>query len=59
VEPEKLKTLLQDAKIPSWDRANWPIITDGQIIIWTRRFGVAHGFAGSGEDGKALRIWEV
>jgi len=49
--PEKLRTLLQEARVPSWDRPLWPIITDGETILWTRRFGVAHGFR--------LRVREV
>ena len=57
--PEKMKTLFQKARIPSWDRRGWPIITSGDTIIWTRRFGVAEGYAPSPDCRQVLRVWET
>ncbi len=42
---EKIKILFQQARIPLWDRRNWPILTDGASIVWARRFGAAVEFA--------------
>jgi tRNA(Ile)-lysidine synthase len=41
--PEKVKTLFQTAKIPLWERRNWPIVSMGEEIIWARQFGMAAG----------------
>ena len=38
---EKLKDLFQEARIPLWERRNWPILTIGDEIVWARRFGPA------------------
>ena len=40
----KLKHLFQKARIPSWERHQWPVITHNQRIVWTREFGAAEGF---------------
>jgi tRNA(Ile)-lysidine synthase len=39
--PAKLKDLFQRAKVPSWKRADWPIVESGGRIAWTREFGPA------------------
>jgi len=39
---EKLKTLFQRERIPIWERWRWPILVEGDSILWTRRFGPAH-----------------
>jgi len=44
-----LKDLFQQARIPLWDRACWPIITENGIIIWARQFGPAET-----SDGKVV-----
>jgi tRNA(Ile)-lysidine synthase len=41
---EKIKTLFQQARIPLWERGQWPVLTDGASIVWARRFGAAAGF---------------
>ena len=41
---EKIKTLFQEARIPIWERRNWPILLDGPSIVWARRFGPAAAF---------------
>lgn len=56
---EKIKTLFQLQRIPVWERAQWPVLTDGESIVWTRRFGPAAGFAAAPESSVVLKIGEV
>jgi tRNA(Ile)-lysidine synthase len=42
---EKIKTFFQKARIPIWERRNWPILLAGHSIVWARKFGPAAGFA--------------
>jgi tRNA(Ile)-lysidine synthetase-like protein len=56
---EKIKTLFQLARIPIWDRQGWPVITCGERIVWTRRFGVASEFAAGSEVSRFVHIEEV
>jgi len=56
--PEKLKTLFQEYRVPSWERPEWPIITAGGFIIWVRKFGAAAQFAAGAESRTVLRIRE-
>ncbi len=44
---KKIRMLFQEARIPSWERRNWPVLTDGVSIVWARRFGPASRFAAS------------
>ena len=44
----KLKELFQRARVPSWRRPFWPILCCGDKILWTRDFGPAAEFSGSG-----------
>ena len=39
--PRKLKEMFQDARIPLWKRAGWPVLTAGGRIVWAARFGPA------------------
>ena len=41
---EKIKTFFQEARIPLWERRHWPVLTDGDSIVWSRRFGPARGW---------------
>ena len=56
VEPISLKKLFQSARVPSWERKNWPIITDGVSIVWMHRFGVDPKFAATGDTRNILRF---
>ena len=53
---EKIKTLFQQARIPLWERRQWPVLVDGESIVWVRRFGVAAGVAAHSDSRSILRI---
>jgi tRNA(Ile)-lysidine synthase len=57
-KPEKIKFLFQEARIPLWERGNWPIITYNDSIVWARRFGAAAEFGTRSEPGPVLQIAE-
>jgi tRNA(Ile)-lysidine synthase len=55
----KIQEMFQKARVPSWRRASWPILTSEDKILWSRQFGVAHEVA-QPRDGRAvLHIREV
>jgi tRNA(Ile)-lysidine synthase len=56
---KKIKTLFQEHRIPLWERRTWPVVTSGNSIVWTRRFGAASEFAAGPESRKILMIREV
>jgi tRNA(Ile)-lysidine synthase len=54
----KIKTLFQQARVPLWERRDWPVITDGDAIVWVRRFGPAAQFAAGAESRTVLTVRE-
>ena len=56
---EKIKTLFQHARIPLWERRQWPVLVDGESIVWSRRFGAAAGVAANSGSRSILRIREM
>ena len=58
-KPEKIKFLFQQARIPLWERGNWPIITYNETIVWARRFGAAAEFATGPETRSVLQVAET
>ena len=56
---EKIKVLFQKARIPRWERRQWPIMTDGSAIVWARQFGAAMPFAATAASKTLLRIREL
>ena len=56
---QKIKILFQHARIPVWERGHWPVLVDGESIVWVRRFGAAAGFAANSGSRSVLRIREV
>ena len=59
VSVKKVKTLFQEARIPLWERRNWPVILDGDFIVWARRFGAAAQVAPGPHTGTILKIQEL
>jgi tRNA(Ile)-lysidine synthase len=58
-KPEKIKFFFQEARIPLWERGNWPIITYAETIVWARRFGPAAEFATGPETRSILQVAEA
>jgi tRNA(Ile)-lysidine synthase len=56
---EKIKTLFQESRVPLWERRHWPVLTQGDAIVWARRFGSAASFAMGPETRKVLKIREI
>ena len=54
----KVKEMFQDARVPSWRRAGWPILCSGGKILWAQEFGVAQEFAGE-PRGRVVRVRQV
>ncbi|MGJ5819172.1 tRNA lysidine(34) synthetase TilS [Paludibaculum fermentans] len=57
--PVKLKHLMQSERVPSWNRANWPMIVSKGRIVWARRFGAAAWAAAGPGTRRVLRVGEV
>jgi tRNA(Ile)-lysidine synthase len=55
---QKLKEMFQRARVPSWRRRFWPILSSGNKILWARRFGPAAEFASGDVLEPVLRISE-
>jgi tRNA(Ile)-lysidine synthase len=55
---QKIKMLFQDARIPLWERWNWPIVTYNGTIAWVRGFGAAADFAAGPETRVVLEVGE-
>jgi tRNA(Ile)-lysidine synthase len=49
----KIQEMFQKARVPSWRRPSWPILTSRDKIVWARQFGVAAEFSG------ILKILEI
>jgi tRNA(Ile)-lysidine synthase len=56
---QKIQEMFQKARVPSWRRASWPILTSGDKILWSRQFGVAEEFRSPGGQRTILSIREV
>ncbi len=57
-KPEKVKFFFQEARVPLWERRDWPIITFHGQIVWARRFGAAAEFATVPETRSVLQVSE-
>jgi tRNA(Ile)-lysidine synthase len=55
---QKVKDMFQRARVPSWRRQSWPILTGGGKILWAKGFGVAAEFAPGDQVGPILRVWQ-
>ena len=56
---KKVKTLFQKACIPVWERAQWPVLTDAESIVWVRRFGTAAAVTAGIGSSKVLAVGEL
>jgi tRNA(Ile)-lysidine synthase len=55
---EKIKILFQEARIPLWERRNWPILTIEDHIVWARRFGPAVSYAATSASRSVVKVSE-
>jgi len=58
-KPEKVKFFFQAARVPLWERREWPIITYEGKIVWARRFGAAAEFATGPQTRSVLQVAET
>jgi tRNA(Ile)-lysidine synthase len=56
---EKLKSLFERHRVPVWERWEWPVLTGGSAILWSRRFGPSVKAAAGAESHLVLRIREI
>ncbi len=56
--PKKIKELLQDRHFAQAERRLWPVVVDGDLIVWMRGFPVPARFQAKVGD-KAVLIREV
>ena len=56
---EKIKVLFHEGRVPLWERRHWPVVTMSGVILWTRRFGPAAGFAAGANSRAVLAIRET
>lgn len=54
----KVKNLFQQARIPVWERRDWPVILRGSEIVWSRQFGPARHVAADSNTRSILAIRE-
>lgn len=55
-KPQNIKFFFQQARIPLWERSQWPIITYNEAIVWARQCGVAAEFAPGPETRSVLKV---
>jgi tRNA(Ile)-lysidine synthase len=55
---ERIKILFQEARIPLWERRNWPILEIDSQIVWARRFGPAVSYAATANSRSVVKISE-
>jgi len=51
-----VKELFERARVPSWDRPLWPMITDSDRIVWIHEFGAADGVGAQAGTRRPLAI---
>ncbi|MBK9169158.1 MAG: tRNA lysidine(34) synthetase TilS [Bryobacterales bacterium] len=54
----KLSDLLQESRVPRWERAGWPVLAKGGSLVWSRRFGPSAEYAASPASSRVLRVIE-
>jgi tRNA(Ile)-lysidine synthase len=53
---QKIKLLFQEARVPLWERRNWPVLTANGTIVWSRKFGPALDFTPNASTRAILRV---
>jgi tRNA(Ile)-lysidine synthase len=56
-QEHKIKDLFQRARIPSWERCEWPILGKDRLVLWVKGFGPAEGFAPTFGTRTILRVF--
>jgi hypothetical protein len=51
--------LFQKHKVPSWERQYWPMVVDGETIVWARLFGPALEYAANPLTRRILTFTET
>lgn len=54
----KVNSLLQNARVPRWERRSWPVLTAGGTIVWVAQFGPAAELAATPESPTILKVRE-
>ena len=54
----RLKELFHRARVPSWDRREWPMLLCEDRIVWSRRFGVARWAVAGPMSRRVIDVWE-
>jgi tRNA(Ile)-lysidine synthase len=57
--PVSCKALFQKHKVPSWERQYWPIVVDGETLVWARLFGPAFEYAANSLTRRVFTITET
>ena len=62
VDPKRprraVKKILQEARIPAWERKQLPFLWCGEQLVWVANVGQAHDFACQGEEAGLIPCWE-
>jgi tRNA(Ile)-lysidine synthase len=53
-EPRKIKEFLQDRHVTGGEKKQWPVIANGNEIVWLRGFGVRRDFQSKAKGGGVL-----
>ncbi len=54
-EPKKIKELLQDRHVTGDDKKRWPVVANGDEIVWMRGLGVSRDFQAKSGAGLLIR----
>jgi tRNA(Ile)-lysidine synthase len=55
---QKVKQMFHEARVPLWERRNWPMVCVAEQVVWSRLFGPAAPWAAAGGSGPVLRLRE-
>lgn len=56
--PIKLKEMFHRARVPCWERRDWPMVVCEDRIVWSRRFGVAQWAVAGPMSGHIVNVRE-